>query len=79
MAELKDQRIPIMMTRTEVDRIDRWRAHQPDLPSRAEAIRRLVEQGLSVFPKGFDPERLGRFQSELHQWIAGTRKTPPTL
>jgi hypothetical protein len=25
--------------------IDGWRAKQPDIPSRAEAIRRLVEQG----------------------------------
>lgn len=26
--------------------IDEWRRHQPDIPSRAEAIRRLVEKGL---------------------------------
>lgn len=26
--------------------IDDWRRAQPDLPSRAEAIRRLVEKGL---------------------------------
>jgi len=26
--------------------IDNWRRQQPDLPSRAEAIRRLVEKGL---------------------------------
>lgn len=26
--------------------IDAWRREQPDLPSRAEAIRRLVEKGL---------------------------------
>jgi hypothetical protein len=28
--------------------IDDWRRHQPDLPSRAEAIRRLVEAGLKT-------------------------------
>jgi hypothetical protein len=28
--------------------IDDWRRKQPDLPSRAEAIRRLVELGLKV-------------------------------
>lgn len=28
--------------------IDDWRRQQPDLPSRAEAIRRLVELGLKV-------------------------------
>jgi len=26
--------------------IDVWRGHQPDLPSRADAIRRLVDLGL---------------------------------
>lgn len=29
-----------------LDRVDDWRRKQPDLPSRAEAIRRLVEKGL---------------------------------
>jgi hypothetical protein len=28
--------------------IDDWRRQQPDLPSRAEAIRRLIELGLKV-------------------------------
>ena len=28
-------------------RIDNWRRQQPDLPSRAEAIRRLVDEGLT--------------------------------
>lgn len=50
MAELKDQRIPVMMTRGEVARIDSYRAAQPDLPSRAEAIRRLVDKALSPDP-----------------------------
>lgn len=30
----------------ELTAIDAWRANQPDLPSRPEAIRRLVEHGL---------------------------------
>lgn len=29
-------------------RIDDWRRTQPDIPPRAEAIRRLVEAGLSA-------------------------------
>ena len=45
--EKKDQRIPVMMTTTEVARIDQWRGKQAGVPSRAEAIRRLVEKGLS--------------------------------
>jgi len=46
--EKKDQRIPIMMSPSEVARIDDWRGKQPGIPSRAEAIRRLVEKGLGA-------------------------------
>ena len=28
--------------------IDEWRRKQPDLPSRAEAVRRLIDLGLKV-------------------------------
>ena len=28
------------------DRIDEWRRHEPDIPSRSEAIRRLLEKSL---------------------------------
>jgi hypothetical protein len=34
--------------------IDEWRRKQPDLPSRAEAIRRLVQRGVTV------PEKAAR-------------------
>jgi hypothetical protein len=50
--ELKDLRIPVMMAATDVTAIDEWRRKQPDLPSRSEAIRRLVELGLKARPKG---------------------------
>ena len=46
--ELKDLRIPVMMAATEVGAIDEWRRKQADLPSRSEAIRRLVELGLKA-------------------------------
>ena len=46
--ELKDLRIPVMMAATEVAAIDAWRRKQDDLPSRSEAIRRLVEWGLKA-------------------------------
>jgi len=29
-----------------LSRVDEWRRHQPDLPPRAEAIRRLVDEAL---------------------------------
>jgi hypothetical protein len=44
---LKEQRIPVMMSGDDVDAIDAWRRIQDDLPSRSEAVRRLVALGLS--------------------------------
>ena len=44
----KDQRIPVMMSADEVSAIDEWRRRHPALPSRSEAIRRLVELGLKA-------------------------------
>lgn len=46
MDEPRDIRIPVMMNRSLVERIDAWRRQQEDLPSRAEAVRRLLERGL---------------------------------
>ncbi|WP_404557795.1 hypothetical protein [Bradyrhizobium niftali] len=48
MGEKKDQRIPVMMSSEEVEAIDDWRRQRPELPSRSEAIRRLVELGLKA-------------------------------
>ena len=45
---MKDQRIPVMMSSEEVSMIDEWRRKQADLPSRSEAIRRLVDLGLKA-------------------------------
>jgi hypothetical protein len=44
----KDQRIPVMMSADDVGAIDEWRRRQADLPSRSEAIRRLVQLGLKT-------------------------------
>ena len=46
MSELKDVRIPIMMSATEVEAIDDW-AFSHRIRSRAEAIRRLCQVGIS--------------------------------
>ena len=51
MGEKKDQRIPVMMSTKEVDAIDAWRRKQDDLPSRSEAIRRLVQLSLKAKQK----------------------------
>jgi hypothetical protein len=36
------------MERPSIAAVDDWRRKQPDLPSRPEAIRRLVETGLKA-------------------------------
>jgi hypothetical protein len=47
-AELKDQRVPVMMSVSELKKLDAWRRAEDDLPSRGEAIRRLIELGLAA-------------------------------
>jgi len=41
-------RIEVRTTDSWLHRVDEWRRKQPDLPRRAEAIRRMVELGLNV-------------------------------
>ncbi len=42
------RRIPIFLTDEQLARIDDWRRQQTDLPSRAEAIRRLLNLALEI-------------------------------
>lgn len=42
----QDRPFQMRVTEEFVKKLDDWRRKQPDLPSRAEAIRRLVEAGL---------------------------------
>jgi hypothetical protein len=42
----KTERFGMRLDRSTLERIDAWRSRQSDLPSRAEAIRRLVDEGL---------------------------------
>ncbi len=44
--ELRDQSLPLLLPKSEVGALDEWRRQQPDLPSRSEAIRRLIEAGM---------------------------------
>lgn len=43
---IKTERFELRLDENTLVRIDEWRAQQPDLPSRAEAMRRLVELGI---------------------------------
>ncbi|QIG80113.1 ribbon-helix-helix protein, CopG family [Stakelama tenebrarum] len=46
MAGNLDQLVQIRCDKAFIETLDEWRRLQPDLPSRAEAIRRLVRKGL---------------------------------
>lgn len=48
----KTERFEMRLDEELLASVDRWRAQQEDLPSRAEAMRRLVERGLT--PPGID-------------------------
>jgi hypothetical protein len=43
----KTERFEMRLELEMIDRIDNWRRQQSDLPTRAEAIRRLVELSLA--------------------------------
>lgn len=43
----KTEEFEMRMEPETLKKVDDWRRKQPDLPSRAEAIRRLVEMGLA--------------------------------
>ena len=45
---LTEERIALTTSTEQLARVDAWRRLQPDLPPRAEAIRRLVEQALAA-------------------------------
>jgi metal-responsive CopG/Arc/MetJ family transcriptional regulator len=45
---LKTERIELRAPTDFLKSVDEWRRRQPDLPSRSEAIRRLVELGLKA-------------------------------
>ena len=48
----KTERFEMRMDRETLENVDTWRADQSDLPSRAEAVRRLVDVGLAGSGKG---------------------------
>ena len=48
MEEEKTERFEMRVPRSFLISVDEWRRKQPDLPTRSEAIRRLVEKALAV-------------------------------
>ena len=47
-------RVDLMMMASEVRAIEEWRRQEPDLPTRAEAIRRLIQLGITAKAKVID-------------------------
>lgn len=47
--EPKDVRLPLMVTKSEAEAIDEWR-YSNRVPTRAEAIRRLIHVGIAAEP-----------------------------
>jgi hypothetical protein len=46
--EKKDQRLQLLMGAGDITAVDDWRRKQADLPSRSEAIRRLIHAGIAA-------------------------------
>jgi hypothetical protein len=51
MAPENTERLEMRVSKSFLHTVDEWRRAQPDLPPRAEAIRRLVELGLGAKTK----------------------------
>jgi uncharacterized protein len=47
---MKTERFEMRISEELLASIDEWRRHEPDIPPRAEAIRRLVQIGLKAKP-----------------------------
>ena len=54
-----DQRFQLRTTKEFLTALDNWRRHQPDIPGRSEAIRRLVEYALHEQAAATDGHELG--------------------
>ena len=48
MGQRHSTRVHLMMSASELEAVHDWRRRQPDLPARAEAIRRLIQLGLTA-------------------------------
>ena len=54
---IQDRPFQMRLSGEFLERLDDWRRKQPDLPSRAEAIRRLTASMLQILDK--DPDNKG--------------------
>lgn len=68
---LKSTRFILSVSPDWLDTVDEWRRQQPDIPSRAEAVRRLVDLGLGEKPKPDIAAGAANAISKVSQQIAG--------
>ena len=82
MDEPLDQRMHLVMGKSQLLALDEWRRQQPDLPSRSEAIRRLIEAGLSrqpdAKPSGGEPGTSRKSDASEDPSLASRLKKPAT-
>ena len=64
-AELMDQRVPIMMSKSELELLDDWMFSQR-IRSRGEAIRRLVTAGMVKNLKQMKEAQLAKIEKEAY-------------
>lgn len=80
----KTERFELRLDPTTIDRIDAWRAEQGDLPSRSEAVRRLVETGLGagagsgvVVPISLGERLILGMLADVHKATKGPKESNP--
>src|SRR5581483_4822276 len=79
-----DERFELRFDREMLDAVDRWRAEQRGIPSRAQAIRQLIEKGLQSDhspAQAFSPSGTERLMlamlAEIHQQLDIHRDLDP--
>jgi len=81
----KSERFELRLEQDTLDRVDAWRREQGDLPSRAEAIRRLVETGLNAATpsRRLDISNVEKLMlyllCDIHEKVEADRELDPKL
>jgi metal-responsive CopG/Arc/MetJ family transcriptional regulator len=87
---MKNTRFEMKIAEELLGRVDQWRGRQSDVPNRSEAIRRLIEAGLSAGEKSSPtssggsgpaasekPPRTANLATRLRKPRASERETQP--
>lgn len=70
----KDEVIQLRADKRWVSAVDEWRRHQPDIPGRSEAIRRIVREALATHANAPPPpEPAGPLSAGVRQFLDAKR------